>query len=286
MTTLPRPPQLLSSIAPLAHGYDAWICDVWGVMHNGVRAFTGAVDACRRFRETGGTVLYLTNAPRPAHSVQAQLDGFGVPRDAYDGILTSGDLTRRLISERAQLKLFHLGPARDKPMFDGLELRFAAAGEADVIICSGLYNDDTETPADYTEVLEPLARRGVPMICANPDLAVERGSRIVYCAGSIAAEYERLGGQVTYAGKPHLPIYQMAFERLEELRGEPVPRRRVLAIGDGLRTDIRGAANAEIDSAFIASAIHVPGELDAVAVAELFSGSDLSPVAALPALVW
>ena len=279
-------PQLLSSIAPLADGYDAWICDIWGVMHNGVQAFSGAVDACRRFRERGGVVLLLSNAPRPAPSVQAQIDGFGVPREAYDGILTSGDLTRKLISERAHLRLFHLGPARDKPMFDGLELRLAAAEEADLVICSGLYNDETETPADYTAMLEPLARRGIPMICANPDLTVERGSRIVYCAGSLAAEYERLGGRVTYAGKPHLPIYEMAFERLGALRGDPVPRQRILAIGDGLRTDIRGAANAGIDSVFIASAIHVTGELDRGAIAELFSGSDLSPIAALPALAW
>ena len=286
MTNSQRSTQLLSSIAPLAESYDAWICDVWGVVHNGLRAFPGAVDACRRFREGGGTVLLLTNAPRPARSVQAQIDGLGVPREAYDGILTSGDLTRKLISERAQLRLFHLGPDRDKPMFEGLKLRFTEAAEADVIICSGLYNDETETPADYTEMLEPLARRGVPMICANPDLTVERGSRIVYCAGSLAAEYERLGGEVTYAGKPHLPIYEMAFERLGELRGEPVPRRRILAIGDGLRTDIRGAANAEIDAVFIASAIHVPGELDAVAVAKLFDNTSLQPIAALPALVW
>lgn len=278
--------QLLSSIAPLASRYDAWICDVWGVMHNGVRAFPAAAEACRSFRERGGRVLLLSNAPRPAPAVQAQLDGFGVPREAYDGILTSGDLTRKLISERRDLRLFHLGPERDKPIFEGLDLRFSAAEQADLVVCSGLYNDDVETPADYRELLAPLAQRGLQMICANPDLVVERGSRLVYCAGSLAAEYERLGGSVTYAGKPHRPVYDLAFERLAELRGAPVARERILAIGDGVKTDIRGAAVAGIDSAFIASAIHVTGDLDEVTLERLFAESGDRPVAALPALVW
>jgi len=277
---------LLSSIAPLAPGYDAWLCDVWGVMHNGVHAFSDAAEACRRFREKGGVVLLLSNAPRPASAVRAQIDGFGVPRDAYDAILTSGDLTRKLIGEHSDRRLFHLGPARDKPIFDGLDVRFAGPDAADLIICSGLHNDDVETPADYTELLEPLAHRGVPMICANPDLTVERGSRIVYCAGSLAAEYERLGGAVTYAGKPHGPIYGLAFERIVALAGKQVAINRILAIGDGLRTDIRGATDAGIDSVFIASAIHVTGVLDALEVQRLFSGSDARPIAALPALAW
>ena len=282
----PATTQLLSSIAPLVPAYDAWICDVWGVMHNGIRAFAGALDACRRFRERRGTVLLLSNAPRPAHSVQAQLDGLGVPHDVYDTILTSGDLTRKLIGERRDLRLFHLGPDRDKPIFDGLDLHFSTADDAELVICSGLYNDEVETPAHYTALLERLARRGVSMICANPDLVVERGARLVYCAGSLAAEYERLGGSVTYAGKPHRPIYDMAFERLGKLRGGPVPRKRILAIGDGIRTDIRGAVAAGIDSAFIASAIHVTGELDEDTIERLFSGFDRRPVAALPALIW
>ncbi|MCL4768567.1 MAG: TIGR01459 family HAD-type hydrolase [Hyphomicrobiaceae bacterium] len=287
--TAPRPKPsipLLSSIAGLAPGYDGWLCDVWGVLHNGVRAFSSSIDACRRFRDSGGQVLLLSNAPRPAASVRDQIAAFGVPDDAYDAILTSGDLTRKLIGAWPDRRLFHLGPARDKPMLDGLDLRFAAADEADAVVCSGLYNDDVETPADYTPLLEPLARRGVPMICANPDLTVERGSRIIYCAGALAAEYERLGGVVTYAGKPHRPIYDLAFERLAELRGAPLARERILAIGDGVRTDIRGAAAAGIDSVFIASAVHVTGALDAIAVERLFNGSATGPIAALPALAW
>lgn len=277
---------LLSSIAEVAPGYDAWLCDVWGVVHNGVRSFPSAVEACRRYRETGGVVLLLSNAPRPASAVSAQIGALGVPPDAYDAVLTSGDLTRTLISERSDCRLFHLGPARDKPIFDGLDLHFVGAEEAQLIICSGLYNDDVETPSDYTALLESLAHRGVPMICANPDLTVERGSRVVYCAGALAAEYERLGGPVTYAGKPHGPIYERAFEMIASLRGQPVGRERILAIGDGLKTDIRGAASAGIASVFIASAVHVPGGLDPATVVSLFSGSDARPIAALPALAW
>ena len=287
MMTAPRPAvPLLSSIAPIASGYDAWLCDVWGVMHNGVQAFEAAAEACRRFRESGGTVLLLSNAPRPAHSVQEQIDRIGVSREAYDAILTSGDLTRILISKRPDQRLFHLGPARDKPMFEGLNLDFVQASEADLIVCSGLYNDEVETPADYTKLFEPLVKRGVPMICANPDLAVERGSRLVYCAGALAAEYARLGGTVTYAGKPYGPVYDLAFERIAALRGGPVPRERILAIGDGLRTDIRGAADANIASVFIASAIHVPGTLDSLALEQLFGGADARPIAAMSALAW
>ncbi len=277
---------LLSSIAALASDYDAWICDVWGVLHNGVRAFPAPVDACRRFRQAGGRVLLLSNAPRPAASVRDQLAALEVPDDAYDAVLTSGDLTRKLIGAEPGRRVFHLGPARDVPMFDGLDVRLTAADAADLVVCSGLWNDDVDTPADYTPLLAPLARRGVPMICANPDLTVERGSRLVYCAGALAAEYERLGGSVTYAGKPHLPIYQLAFERLADLRGAPLDRARILAIGDGVRTDIRGAAAAGLDSVFVASGVHVTGALDAVAVERLFSGSADRPIAVLPALAW
>lgn len=286
MTASPDAIPIISSLAPLAHGYDAWLCDVWGVMHNGVQAFSGAVEACRQFREKGGSVLLVSNAPRPASAVARQIGALGVPPDAYDAILTSGDLTRSLISEQPGRRLFHLGPERDKPLLEGLDVRVSPPEEAELVLCSGLYNDDVETPSDYTDLLEPLARRGLPMVCANPDLRVERGSRIVYCAGALAAEYERLGGRVTYAGKPYRPIYERAFAMIADLRKAPVPPERILAIGDGVKTDIRGAADAGIDSVFIASAIHVTGAFDTAAVSDLFKGTDARPIAALPALIW
>jgi HAD superfamily hydrolase (TIGR01459 family) len=283
---IPIPIPILDTVAPLAETSDAWICDIWGVMHNGAAAFAPAAAATRRFRAGGGTVLLLSNAPRPAGAVQAQLDHLGVPRDAYDAIVSSGDLTRHLVRERIEKRVHHLGPAKDKPIFDGLGARLATIDEADYVVCSGLLDDERETPDDYRGRLAALAARNVEMICANPDLTVEKGSSLLYCAGALAALYEQLGGRVIYAGKPHLPAYDLAFETIARLRGGPVAKTRVLAIGDGLRTDIRGAHAAGIRSLFIASAVHVKAPLSPAVLAELFSGADPRPVAAMAALAW
>jgi HAD superfamily hydrolase (TIGR01459 family) len=277
---------ILSSVAALARESDAWICDVWGVLHNSVNAFGAASEACRRFRGCGGVVVLLSNAPRPAALVQKHLDGLGVLRDAYDAIVTSGDLTRTLVHERRGEPLFHLGPERDIPLFQGLGVRFTDASHAHLVVCTGLFDDEHETPENYAAMLGALAARNVPMICANPDLTVERGERLVYCAGALAEAYERLGGSVTYAGKPHLPVYALVIEQIAKLKGCAVPRTRVLAIGDGIHTDIRGAANAGVRSIFIASAIHVDGPLDSPTLNRLFEGSDARPIAAMPALAW
>jgi HAD superfamily hydrolase (TIGR01459 family) len=284
--TPPEPIPLLSSISLLAPLHEAWICDIWGVLHNGVRAFGAASDACRSFRRSGGIVLLLSNAPRPGEDVQVQLDRMGVPRDAYDTILTSGDLTRALVRDHPSRRILHIGPERDKPIFAGLDRTLANDSEAELVVCSGLCDDDRETPEDYLPLFRRLVARGLPMICANPDLTVERGERLVFCAGSLSADYERLGGSVIYAGKPHLPVYRLAFDRIAAIKGRPVAPERIVAIGDVIRTDIRGAANAGISSVFIASAIHVSGPLDAEKLEALFNGSDVRPVAALPALVW
>jgi HAD superfamily hydrolase (TIGR01459 family) len=277
---------IISSVAALADGSDAWICDVWGVLHNGVSSFRAASDACRCFRERGGVVVLLSNAPRPAASVLPYLDALGVPREAYDAIVTSGDLARKLVREHRAEPLFHLGPERDLPLFDGLGVRFTEASNARLVVCTGLFDDVHETPEDYYEKLAALAYRNVPMICANPDLTVERGERLVYCAGALAEAYERLGGPVIYAGKPHLPVYVLVMEEIEKLKGSAVPKERILAIGDGIRTDIRGAANAGVPSLFIASAIHVDGPLDSVILSRLFEVGEPRPVAAMLALAW
>jgi HAD superfamily hydrolase (TIGR01459 family) len=277
---------IISSVAALADESDAWICDVWGVLHNGAKSFRAASDACMRFRERGGVVVLLSNAPRPAASVLPYLDGLGVPREVFDAIITSGDLARKLVRERRADPLFHLGPERDLPLFDGLGVRFTDASYARLVVCTGLFDDVHETPEAYSATLGALASRNIPMICANPDLTVERGERLVYCAGALAEAYERLGGPVTYAGKPHLPVYALVMEEIEKLKGSAVPKERILAIGDGIRTDIRGAANAGVPSLFIASAIHVDGPLDSVILSRLFKGGEARPVAAMPALAW
>lgn len=282
---------VLDSVAGLASHYDAWLCDVWGVIHNGEHPFAAAVDACSRFRAGGGRVIFISNSPRPGDGVIAQIGQIGVSRDAWDAVVTSGDVTRALIEQNLDKKLFHLGPERDLGIFTGFDVTFSDVGEAGLVVCTGLHDDTIETPENYRNVLGQLAARSLPMICANPDLMVERGNRLAYCAGALAALYEELGCQVTYAGKPHSPIYERAFSTLASLSGKSVARERVLAIGDGLKTDMAGADRAGIDALFVASGLHLEeasGDrlADADAINRLFAGGEMQPVAAQSRLVW
>jgi HAD superfamily hydrolase (TIGR01459 family) len=280
---------ILDSIAPLAAGRSAWFVDIWGVIHNGVAPYLRAAEACAKFREGGGTVLLLSNAPRPAPSVVEQLDRIGVPRTAYDTILTSGDASREMIQRAADSgrALGHIGPERDLGLFEGAATPVPLA-KAQTVVCSGLYDDERETPETYVEILALLKKRGADMICANPDLTVERGGRIIYCAGALAKAFEDMGGAVAYAGKPYLPVYDLAFERLAALRGAVVERAQVLAIGDGVGTDIAGAAAAGIDSVYVASGVHAGpgGRIDEAAVEEIFANVEGRPVAAMNGLAW
>jgi HAD superfamily hydrolase (TIGR01459 family) len=281
---------ILSSIAGLAPSCDAWIVDIWGVMHNGARAFEAAGETCRAFRAAGGSVVLLSNAPRPFTAVVGHMTSLGVDPAAYDTGVTSGDATRGLIETMIETSagrpMLHIGPERDLGLFAGLDVRLVAAEAAEAIICSGLFDDTKETPATYQPLFATLAARGLPMICANPDLVVERGDKLVYCAGSLAAAYAAAGGDVVYAGKPHLPIYERTFAAINRLRGARVPKERILAIGDGVDTDLKGAHAAGLRSVLIASAVHLPGGLDAVALDGLFAGRPFAPIAALPALAW
>lgn len=280
---------IIAGIADLAGTCDAWLVDVWGVMHNGVKAFEDAAAACIAFREAGGYVVLLTNAPRPGPAVVHQIARIGVPQSAYDAVLTSGDVTRGLVTEWRDKQIHHLGPARDRGIFEGIDVKFATSIEADIVVVTGFFDDETETPDDYTTTLKSFQRRNIAMLCANPDLRAERGDKIVYCAGALAEAYEKFGGDVIYAGKPHLPIYELALSMINDARGEQVPKERVLAIGDGLKTDIAGAAAAGLRSVFVASGLHVEGgqQLSSELVGELFSASPHErPVAAMQKLVW
>lgn len=280
---------IITSIAPLAEGRTAWLVDIWGVMHNGAAPYLQAAEACAEFRERGGTVLLLSNAPRPAVFVVEQLDRIGVPRNAYDCVLTSGDASREMIRRAAAdgRSIGHIGPDRDRGLFEG-------AGEpvplqqAQTVVCSGLFDDERETPETYIEILALLKKRGADMICANPDLTVERAGRIVYCAGALAQAFEQMGGTVAYAGKPYLPVYKMAFEEIEKLREAPVERSRVLAIGDGVGTDIAGAAAAQVDSVYVASGVHAGpgGRIDEATLAQIFAAVACKPIAAMNGLAW
>ena len=276
------------SIAAASAGVSAWLTDIWGVMHNGVAPFEAAVAACEAFRGQGGTVILLSNAPRPAASVAAQLDRIGVRRSAWDKIISSGDATRALLAGMPKAPIFHLGPERDLPIYDGLDVEFGDEVTARQVVCTGLFDDETETPADYSPMLTRFLAHGCPMICANPDLTVERGGKLIYCAGAIAAAYEGMGGPVTYAGKPYGPIYDMALAWLGEHRARTVEKAQVLAIGDGVRTDILGAARAGIASVYIASGVSMPkgGSLDADTLASMFDDPAVQPIAAMAELAW
>ena len=277
---------ILSSIAPLASSSEAWIVDIWGVMHNGACAHRSAVQACTRFRAAGGTVVLLSNAPRPFAAVIPHMTSLGVDPQAYDSGVTSGDATRDMIAEWRGRRLLHVGPERDKGLFDGFDVRLSLPEEADAVVCSGLYDDTKEAPADYAELLTSLAARGLPMICANPDIVVERGDKLIYCAGALAADYQKRGGKVVYAGKPHAPIYQRTLAEITRLKGRPIAKNKILCMGDGVETDLKGAHGAGLRSVFIASPIFAPDGLDAAVLEKLFAATPFAPVAALPALVW
>jgi HAD superfamily hydrolase (TIGR01459 family) len=284
-------PAFTEHFSALAADYDAVLCDVWGVVHNGVAAFPEACDALARFRGDGGTVVLITNAPRPGSVVMRLLDKLAVPRNAYDDIVSSGDVTRAVIAARPEKRVFHIGPARDLPIFDGLNLQFVALEAAEYVVCTGLADDETETPESYCEILGKLRARELAMLCANPDVVVERGEKLVYCAGALADLYGEFGGEVIYAGKPHRPIYAQAIERVAVLRGRSPPHSRVLAIGDSVRTDLKGATAFGVDCLFVTAGIHAE-ELGGrhnpspAALARIFANAGLAPKAVTPRLKW
>lgn len=280
------PIEILTSIAPMSASADVWLCDIWGVLHNGVAPFPGAVEACRRFRAGGGTVVLVSNAPRLNDAVRLQLDALGVADDVADAIVTSGDVTRSHLEARPGARVLHIGPQRDLGFFAGLDVTLTDEASATVVVCTGLFDDTRETPQDYQALLGRVRQRGLPFVCANPDIKVERGGSIVWCAGALAGLFEDLGGTVEHAGKPHAPIYRRALDVARELRGAATDRERILAIGDGVLTDILGANAAGIRSVYVASAIHLAVPFSAAAVEGLFAVGPARPAAAMPALAW
>jgi len=280
-----------SHFSTVAPAYDVLLSDVWGVVHNGVAATPNACEALRLFRERGGTVVLITNAPRPGDFVQKFIDGLKVPRDSYDAIVSSGDVTRALIRERAGERVAHIGPARDLPIFEGLGAPLVPIENADYVVCSGLHDDTREGPDDYEDVIVAMLKRKLPMICANPDIVVERGEHLVYCAGAIADRYAARGGDVIYAGKPYRPIYDQAMAAARKARGRDTAHDRVLAIGDSVRTDFTGASALGIDCLFVTAGIHAEelGERDQpdmAALAKIFAAAGALPKAVTRRLAW
>jgi HAD superfamily hydrolase (TIGR01459 family) len=288
---MPTLPALTEGFAALAPGYDAVLSDVWGVIHNGVTAFPEASDALTRFRAQGGTVVLISNAPRPGAQVQRMLDHLGVPRSAYDGIVTSGDVTRDYVAKRPGEPVLLIGPERDHTIFTGLDAPFGPLETAHYVICSGLYDDEIETPDDYEDLLKQIRARNLFMLCANPDVVVERGDRLIYCAGALADRYAELGGEVYYAGKPHRPLYELALEKIAAVRGAAPPLERVLAIGDSVRTDLKGATNLGVDCLFMTAGIHAEelghrDDPDLAALDKIFAAAGQMPKAVMRKLVW
>lgn len=274
-------PVILSGLSDVAGAYDALVCDVWGVLHNGVHAFPPAVEALRKFRARHGKVVLLTNAPRPPHCILPQLESLGVTRDCYDAVVTSGGAARADLSERLPLSILHLGPERDETLFEGLDVKMVGADQAELALCTGLYDDDTESPGDYRDLFVKLRARDLPMICANPDLVVQRGDKLIYCAGALAHAYAELGGKVAWYGKPHAPVYAAALEAA----GNPS---RPLVIGDGPATDIKGANKMGFDGLFVMDGIHAADltERSPEAVAAFLAARGVFAQAAIGALSW
>ncbi len=236
----------------LSRRFPTWLCDVWGVVHDGYKPIDSAVAALSQHRENGGKVIFITNAPRPMVNVQAHLDEIGVSRAAYDDMVTSGDVTRALMRQHGAHGLYHLGPEIDLPLFNGLEVKRVALEQAGAVVCTGLFDEAHEAAMDYRPQLRDMKRLGLTMICANPDKVVRKGNVIVPCAGAIAEEYELMGGEILMAGKPFAPIYDLAL-----LRAGVADKSKVLAIGDGPDTDVKGALQNGMPVIFISGGINV-----------------------------
>jgi HAD superfamily hydrolase (TIGR01459 family) len=245
----------LKNLSDISNQYDGILSDIWGVVHNGLRANRLAVDALIKYRSSGGRVILITNASRTKPYIKKMLEGMNISSDAYDDIVTSGDVTREIVAKYKGQNIHHVGPSKDNPIFDGLGVRKSLASEAKVVVVTGL-NDDRETPDDYVERLNEWLALKLPMICTNPDAIVEIGDEMVYCAGSIADKYLQMGGVVLQAGKPYQPIYDASFLAFEKASRNALKEKKILAIGDSVRTDAKGAANNDLDLLFITGSIH------------------------------
>jgi len=281
-------PDIIGSLADLSGAYSAILCDVWGVVHNGERHFPAAALALEAARAAKLPVVLITNSPRRSADVVAQMNAIGVPPEAYDRVVTSGDVTRDLIAEGPR-QIFHIGADRDFTLYDGLDVELVEEFEASGIVCTGLFDDEVEKPEDYAELLRRLRARNLPFICANPDIMVERGERMIWCAGALARDYARLGGRTLIAGKPYAPVYDVALKEVAGLLGRTVERGRVLAIGDGMMTDVKGAADNGFDVLYVSGGVHArdygdPLQPDPARLQVFLEKHGYRPVAVIPRL--
>lgn len=286
--TAPTP---ISGLASLSDRYDVLLSDVWGVIHNGRESFPAACEALARWRAERGPVVLISNSPRPSAAVHAQLDELGVPREAWSAFITSGDATRILLGARAPGPVWAIGPERDGALYEGLDLKFSEPDDATFVSVTGPYDDEVEGPEDYRARFEGTVARGLPMICANPDIVVQRGDKLIYCGGALAQLYTQMGGQVAMAGKPHRPIYDLCLAEAQLILGRTLDPARVLCIGDAVATDAKGANDQGLDVLFVASGIHGaetigPDGLDPKAVENLLAKDGASATWTIADLVW
>jgi HAD superfamily hydrolase (TIGR01459 family) len=287
----------IAGLSEISDRYDVILCDIWGVLHNGVASFAPASDALVSFRRRGGVVILISNAPRPSPPITRQVLKLGVSPDAFDTVVTSGDVTIGLMEQQAGDRVLHIGPERDLTLLDavaeasGARPKLVSLEDAQYALCTGLRNDEAETLDDYEPELRAMAIRDMAMICANPDIVIHRGDTLIYCAGALARRYEELGGSVVYAGKPYTPIYDRALTLAQHIRGESIEKPRMLAIGDGMRTDVRGAARAGLDVLFVTGGIHrslhketLDSPADPIELQQLYDENAVWPVAAIPVL--
>ncbi len=271
--------QVITRLDDILADYDALYCDIWGVIHNGRGVYPAACDALMRARRAGKIVVLITNAPKPRDPIPGQLARLGAPRDMFDAIVTSGDATRAELAARAPGPMYKIGPAEDRDLWEGLGLQQSELGAAKFVAVSGLNNESVETPADYAETLRAARERELDLICANPDIVVQVGDRLIWCAGALARDYEKLGGRVIMAGKPFAPVYREAGRECTRAAGKTIAPERILAIGDGIGTDVRGANAQGPDCLFIASGLHgeklqTGGALDAAKVKAALAAED------------
>lgn len=279
-----------ADLGELRERYDALYCDVWGVIRNGRALLPEAVEALRTFRRTGGAVCLVSNSPQPNAALRAALGRLGLPDDAIDAVVTSGDAIHAELAARSPGRAFRIGLDGDEQLYDGLDIRFTDIGSADFISCTGPDDYWNGKPEDYREVLQAALERDLDLVCANPDIVVQAGDQLVYCAGAIARLYREMGGRSIVAGKPHRPIYALAAAALEDI-GKAAALERTLAVGDGPETDIAGAMRAGVDAFFIAGGILLEesggeGRFDLAAVERALTGYGVSARWAAPRLVW
>lgn len=283
-------PPIIANAGSLLSRYRVLFCDVWGVVHNGREAYEEGCAALTRFREGGGTVILVSNAPRSAVAVAGILADKGVPEVCWDAIVPSGDISRAHAVEQGLTRVHHIGPDRDLDVFDCTSLELVPLAQAEAVFCTGLIRDREETGEDYREHLRQAVERQLPFICANPDLVVDVGGVLLPCAGAIAKVYEDLGGEVFWAGKPYDAAYSAASAKARELFGTTVVKSDILAIGDSVRTDVAGAVSFGIDVLFIGQGIHreaiMPeGSFIEAELTRLFAGQPQA-IAAMTTLRW